>query len=368
MIVVSSDNVAQVLASGNVIECCELCSLTSAEAQKDLCDIAERVSDREAWRDALLADLNAYREEDITFSHRPDELACEDALYRALIAVLRIPDIYVAHRNLGISAEITTATAADVALHIEDYIANNGGRTGVKTVAWLRAHFGGRVFRIGRLHFIGKTMVSEIIVLEHKEQKNLVVLAADGLRLRSDGVCLAGDDDPSAWIAHIERTQKTICGNEVSPIGVVAKTRTTFDVCDYSVVVDENSMLLDVHIPADGPLDLDVCKKSIRDAVEFFKRLFPKDDYVGFVTRTWFLDNQLPELLPPTSNVVRWQKQWHRFPMREDSVQCCQRVFGCAEPDIDTAPTKTSMQRSLLAFLRKGGRFHAQAGFIPINE
>lgn len=64
--------------------------------------------------------------------------------------------------------------------------------------------------------------------------------------------------------------------------------------------------VLDVHIPAAGPLDTEECIKSFRLAESFYPRFFPDFKFKCFTCHSWLLDRSIEDLLPTDSNIIRF--------------------------------------------------------------
>ena len=57
-------------------------------------------------------------------------------------------------------------------------------------------------------------------------------------------------------------------------------------------------------------MDFEACGESMRTALAFFPRHFPERlPAVAFVCSTWFFDAQYQQILPATSNIVRFQRE-----------------------------------------------------------
>ena len=69
--------------------------------------------------------------------------------------------------------------------------------------------------------------------------------------------------------------------------------------------------ILEVHVPADGPLHPDACKEAIDQARDFFSRYFPEYHYRYFTCVSWLLDPSLSRILKPDSNILRFQNMFH---------------------------------------------------------
>ena len=73
-------------------------------------------------------------------------------------------------------------------------------------------------------------------------------------------------------------------------------------------------------------------------------------------------ESQLQELLPPTSNLVRFQKEVYLLPYLTDDLSLFHAIFGGVPEDSTKAPRETTLQRALLDRLDAGEHLHASAG------
>jgi hypothetical protein len=71
----------------------------------------------------------------------------------AIAAVIAIPYMVERHRHQGISAAVSVATAADIALWITEHHRRNGS-WGLSESHWIRHHLAGTLIRLGRLQFM----------------------------------------------------------------------------------------------------------------------------------------------------------------------------------------------------------------------
>jgi len=116
-----------------------------------------------------------------------------------------------------------------------------------------------------------------------------------------------------------------------------------------------------VHITEGERLDPEACRESYALATEFFPRYFPEVDFVAFACHSWLLDAALTRVLPPESNIVRFQAGYLTQPAGDDS-QLRERVFGDRLADPLTSPAHTSLQKRLQEAYRRGVEFHESVG------
>ncbi len=126
-----------------------------------------------------------------------------------------------------------------------------------------------------------------------------------------------------------------------------------------------DSPILNIHIPATGPLDDVACGESLRRALAFFPEHFPEFHPVAFYCESWIMDRQFSTLLPD-SNIAKFQ---NRFQSLERKTSCdrqmWERVFG-GRMDPADAPRDTALQRIVLDHIASGGRWSLGAGYLPL--
>ena len=71
--------------------------------------------------------------------------------------------------------------------------------------------------------------------------------------------------------------------------------------------------ILNFHIPASGPLDIDSCKASLKEMAAFFKKYRPDYDYKAICVFSWLLDPVYQKILNPQSNIAKFQQLGHLF-------------------------------------------------------
>ncbi|QQO09118.1 acyltransferase domain-containing protein [Breznakiella homolactica] len=125
------------------------------------------------------------------------------------------------------------------------------------------------------------------------------------------------------------------------------------------MVFRTGDLVLNVHIPQGAPLVPEECEKSYREALLFFRGINPV-----FICNSWLLFPGLPELLPPESNILSFQKPYRIYDVALDSRQGEERIFGTVLDDPRDYPEGTNLQRSAKAYLTAGNRIGQGKGFF----
>ena len=74
--------------------------------------------------------------------------------------------------------------------------------------------------------------------------------------------------------------------------------KATCDVDEKNIKKGDN--VIEVHIPAEGPLVKEECEKSFERAKAFFKAFYPDYEYRCFTCNSWLMDENLKKLLKKT--------------------------------------------------------------------
>jgi hypothetical protein len=126
--------------------------------------------------------------------------------------------------------------------------------------------------------------------------------------------------------------------------------------------------MLEMHIPAGTPMGFEACGQSLHQALAFFSRYFPDRPYRGFCCTSWLLDSQLPDLLPASSNLVRFMQEFYCYPRLSNATQTFERVFGGEPQDLSTAPRDTTLRRAILDHALAGGRMRSGGVFMLADD
>ncbi len=215
-----------------------------------------------------------------------------------------LPGTLAASRQRGIPYDVMSATMADVGRHFLIHRAQYG-TGGMSGQDWLMLHPRGVIFQLGRL-----------------------------------------------------QVERGILGG-----------RTSAGIRAAGVAAEKGEPVLSVHIPSFmGPFPPDACNDSFARARSFFARHFPEETYRFAVCHSWLLDPQLADYLPPSSNIVAFQRRF-RLAYTPDANDRTTLEFVFRTPDrpLDDLPQRTTLERAVVAHLRSGRHWHGGAGWLPLG-
>ena len=133
--------------------------------------------------------------------------------------------------------------------------------------------------------------------------------------------------------------------------------------CD-SQIYPAGTAVLNVHIPAGQPLDVEEVQAAMDYAPGFFKTYFSKESAL-FICHSWLLSPQLKELLPEDSRIIRFQNLFSVYEVDQER-QAEERVFGHLEEHPEAYPEETSLQRKMKASLLAGKSYGMGRGIRMI--
>lgn len=123
--------------------------------------------------------------------------------------------------------------------------------------------------------------------------------------------------------------------------------------------------VIDVHIPAELPLDAASVRASFGVAKSFFSEHF-SEDFALYHCHSWLLSSQLQDILPSDSRILQFQSLFDVYGHTQER-QGEERVFGMLLDDPSDYPENTSLQRKMKAYLLSGGKVNVGMGIIALK-
>lgn len=134
-------------------------------------------------------------------------------------------------------------------------------------------------------------------------------------------------------------------------------------------ILQYGDAVINLHIPATGPLKKEDCIASIKRMKQLKSEL--GGEYRAFVCYSWLLSDALQKLLPEKSNIRDFASLGHHLPnFGEQTNEIKWRLWNrnVATEGIANAPRDTSLRRNVATYLENGGRFQEGAFFILAEE
>jgi hypothetical protein len=289
------------------------------------------------------------------------KLADRTSLFYFLAYLAALPYTWQRYHDLGISEHIFDDTMLDFRCYAEDYFDLHGVR-GYAQFAWIWRHLSCELFRLGRMQYMLTSFDGGVTAFRQRETGQICLLADPNQPLRADGYAQGAGKvnkedltpDEPAWQPVFDAAADGWRGCRVNPRGFVERDRVFLPSAEWDLILQNGDTILDLHIPRKDPLNAETCGASYAQALEFFSRFFPDRPPKALFCHTWMFTPQLQELLPPESNLVKFQREFYLFPHAGDERFLWTFVFGDKHPSPATAPRDTSLRGAVLDWLAAG--------------
>ncbi len=303
------------------------------------------------------------------------------SLFYVLIYLAALPYTWQEYQRLGISAEVFDATLHDIAFYVAE-ASDVHGYWRFDQFMWVWRHLTTRLFRLGRLQYMLTPYEGHATAYRHKQTGQVVMLCGDGIPLRTDGAAMGAGirpDQPAiepppapAWVSHFKENAENWVGNSTSPYGYAQNMLVSLSKTDWDCILTAGDTVIDMHIPRGQDLKTEDLRASLRMGLDFFEQhcalhppeSWPQPPFRAFFCHTWFFTPQLQSILPPTSSIVRFQREFYLYPFAGGPGFLWSFVFGEKYPDPTTAPRDTSLRRAALDWLAAGKEFFDLPGVM----
>ena len=238
---------------------------------------------------------------------------------------------------------------------VVDFYQNINGTPGLypTQLAWTRNYLHGRIFRLGRMEYKLAEVFPFGTVLKNRRNGRKILLAPDGINYNINGFCSQGDNGQKSFTVKYHEDADSIYGYPVSPYGFTLARKQSFCKQDWEIVLKEGDIVIDMHIPYGGGMNLEICKDSFKKAFSFFRTIYQKNFKEVIFCRSWIFNTQFEEKLPD-SNLAKLMRECYLFPATSSGMDGFFFLFGKNYDDLSRAPRDTSVRRAMLEILEGG--------------
>lgn len=129
--------------------------------------------------------------------------------------------------------------------------------------------------------------------------------------------------------------------------------------------IKKGDTVIDCHIPAEGPLDIDECKKSFDFARRFFAEFYPDYKWNIFTCHSWLLDESLSDILGDNSNIIKFQRLFTiEEQFESNAILSYTFRWGIKREDMADAVATSGFAKKIKELALGGAKFHGGTGYI----
>lgn len=234
---------------------------------------------------------------------------------------------------------------------------NSHGEWGIAERDWNLLGSGGCMFVFNTLKFQPERFARDFLVLRNEKEGYCTLLRGEFF-IASDG-SITGDEAKSRFrTSPIQETSDAWIAHEVLPNGVVLPQARCFPKADWSVALDENSLMLGLHIPSQPPYTVENHRLSMQQAYDFYSSFLRSvGEIKGFVCYSWLYSAQNKHILPPDSRILEMQRCVHLCPMGTE-----------LDENLSFLRRGSSLCQRLADFRAAGNAYHVGYMYVPLEE
>jgi len=302
-----------------------------------------------------------------------------DGLIETLSAIPQTAALYQAQ---GLPDAVLADTLSDIAIWAKAHHKQTG-RWGVPATDWLALHTAGKLFRVGRIQCIPRTMQWDVAVYQNRRTGQVTAFPSKPVTYRHDGQVSGTNGIFEDGFQSVFRvTDHYIEGTPLSPYGHAVSQTLRLLKDEHELVLATGMPALELHVPEGPGFTPEACKASLQAIQAFARthadclmRLIPDaveappegQPFAALYIASWLMDAQLGRLLPKESNIAAFLREFYLIPVLSDSRAAMSRVFGDDYFDpltLDESQLHSNLQRAITAFMRQGGLMRYNMGFI----
>ena len=213
---------------------------------------------------------------------------------------------------------------------------------------------------MGRFHFTlacGKRDLPAVL-FNRKDRSRKILLSSDQVFYDDDGFV---DDRNPTWLTRASLSERAISGNPINSNGTASRERQSFSADEWSWQYGAREVI-DMHIPAGGGMTPEASRASLKKAFEFFAG---KSAVIH--CNSWIFNPEL-QGLAGTDHITALMKMGHLFPVKSTGRDGMFFLFGRETDDWSDLPRDTTLQRSVLDYMRRGGKLRSGGIFFFADE
>jgi len=236
---------------------------------------------------------------------------------------------------------------------------------------WILLVWRGQLYRLGRLEYIPGSFRGKLRAFRNRCTGAVLALAEEGCRFRADGHFDGAGGvtaEDGVWETWLRETDREVHGFPIVPEGHAVQREVRLSKNEWHCVLAPGDPVLQMHIPGGEPMTFERCGESLRQALDFFQNYFPATPFVGMACGSWILDAQFQQLLPPTSNLARFEREVYLYPVPGGTGEIPWQVRVREDAGPPKPPPMTTMQKAFYGHIERGGHFRNGGCFLLAED
>jgi hypothetical protein len=283
--------------------------------------------------------------------------ALSDKTIDLLIILSLVPSSIIDHKKRNIDSKHASFNLGHLKNYVKNYYTKHK-EFGIDQFGWTTYLACLGLIQIGSLNFMHHIFTDPYIVFVNNKTDETCVLVENGLSINPLGQFVGVNQvNTLSFKTTYEETEFFYFGNLVNSRGIITNQLIKLDKSDWTKIIKKGDAVIDFHIPSKVPYDSKSIKQSFRDATTFFNTHYPEFEYKTFWCVSWLYSPQLPHIITKIdSKILEIQEQGYICPATPGEKSLYTFVFQTETPDFDKIDPKTSLEKDVIHFIKKGGK------------
>jgi hypothetical protein len=300
------------------------------------------------------------------YSLLPEKLGTDMGLFGMVVLLCETRRTLRAIDEFGLDFDNITGNFKSLANFANEYRKSNG-HWGLDGFSWNCSCVVPYYNKCGHLGFEPISIEYDYTYYYNEKTGHSIVLCGDGIDCTSDGLLTSGNCPfPAAFTTRASKGDGWVEGFPVAPLGVIENRTVRISLDEYTPLIKQWDVLLAFHIPSGPGYSPESCYASFKEAVRFFRRVFPDIDFKGIWCYSWLYTPQLRLVLTPEeSAMIQVQKRNYQVPGWRDNGAYTRFVFKTETLEPSTLPRTNRLFRRLAAIIERGGYLSSGGLLLP---
>lgn len=176
-------------------------------------------------------------------------------------------------------------------------------------------------------------------------------------------------DEDSKFFPTYEIKKGILKAHLFDSIGRLCMKPVEIDLHKNKKVLSKEDLVATIHIPGGGKLSDEIVDSSLAEAKSVLPKFFDKYDIRAIVCQTWFLDTQLRDILPPKSNMIKFQKRFDLVMAADNKNHSLfDHIFNVKPTSLKNLVPKNNFQEIMLRRALNGEKIYWGFGILKETE
>lgn len=172
-------------------------------------------------------------------------------------------------------------------------------------------------------------------------------------------------DEDGVFTPTLEETDTAWIGYAADKDGLVHPEKKAFPKSQWEMIAKPGDDVLGIHIPRGADIRPEAVRYAVDGVWEHIRKYYPELDIKAIHCSSWMLNPELGDIMGNSSKLAGFSDLFCRYPTVSNGKAVFNFVFGKgSDPDLQTLPEETRLQRAFKKRYLDGGYIHVFNGYL----